>query len=178
MWALAARSWIRLLTSLTAFDYAVLGVVGLSVVVSLFRGAVREVMALGSWVGAFLISLHFAPSLSHVLPASVGHPWVRLCVAFVGLIVVSLMLFALLTLALGRLVRGAGLGPWDRAAGVLFGVVRALVILVGLILVAGLTSLPREPAWRNAVFSPPLVGLAKSARAFLPAALAERIHFE
>src|ERR1700674_2933805 len=158
---------------MTVFDYTVVCVVGLSVVVSLFRGAVREVMALGSWVGAFLISLHFAPSLSTLLPASLAHPWVRLCVAFVGLMVVSLILFALLTLALARLVRGAGLGPWDRAAGVLFGLVRALVILVGLILVAGLTPLPREPAWRHAVFSPALVGLAKSARAFLPAALAE-----
>jgi membrane protein required for colicin V production len=163
---------------MTVFDYAVLSVVGLSVVVSLFRGAVREVMALGSWVGAFLISLHLAPSLSTVLPASVGHHWLRLCVAFVGLMVVSLMLFALLTLALARLVRGAGLGPWDRAVGVLFGLVRALVILVGLMLVAGLTPLPREPAWRHALFSPALVGLAKSARAFLPAALAERIRFE
>jgi membrane protein required for colicin V production len=153
-------------------------VVGLSVVLSLFRGAVREVMALGSWVGAFLISLHFAPSLATVLPASAGHHWVRLGVAFVGLMLVSLMLFALLTLALARVVRGMGLGPWDRAAGVLFGLVRALVILVGLVLVAGLTPLPREPAWRNALFSPALVGLAKSARAFLPSALAERIRFE
>jgi membrane protein required for colicin V production len=62
--------------------------------------------------------------------------------------------------------------------GVLFGLVRGLVILVGLVLVAGMTPLPREPAWRNALFSPTLVALAKSARAFLPAPLAERIHFE
>jgi membrane protein required for colicin V production len=163
---------------MTVFDYAVLGVVALSVVVSLFRGAVREVMALVSWVGAVLISLHFAPSLSALLPAAVGHPWLRLCVAFAGLLLLSLILFALVTLALARLVRGSGLGPWDRAVGVLFGLARALVILVGLVLAAGLTPLPRESAWRNAMFSPALVGLAKSARAFLPAVLAERIRFE
>jgi membrane protein required for colicin V production len=108
----------------------------------------------------------------------VGHPWLRLCVAFVGLLLLSLMLFALIAFALARLVRGAGLGPWDRGVGVLFGLARALVILVGLVLLAGLTPLPREPAWRHALFSPALVGLAKNARAFLPAALAERIRFE
>jgi membrane protein required for colicin V production len=99
-------------------------------------------------------------------------------VAFVGLLLLSLMLFALVTLALARLVRGSGLGPWDRVVGVLFGLARALVILVGLVLAAGLTPLPREAAWRNAMFSPTLVGLAKNARAFLPAVLAERIRFE
>ena len=54
---------------MTVFDYAVLGIVGLSVLVSLFRGAVREIMALVSWIGAFLIALHFAPMLSVLLPA-------------------------------------------------------------------------------------------------------------
>ena len=163
---------------MTVFDYAVLAIVGLSVIVSLFRGALREVMALASWIGAFLIALHFAPMLSVLLPASVGHPWLRLCLAFGVLMLVSLIVFALITMALARVVRDAGLGSWDRAMGAVFGLVRGLVILVGLVLVAGMTPLPREPAWRNAVFSPTLVALAKSARAFLPATLAERIHFE
>ena len=163
---------------MTVFDYAVLGVVGISVLVSLFRGALREIMALVSWIGAFLIALHFAPMFSALLPASLGHPWLRLCLAFGALMLVSLIVCALITVALARVVRDAGLGPWDRAMGVLFGLIRGLVISVGLVLVAGMTPLPREPAWRNAVFSPTLVALAKSARAFLPAALADRIHFE
>jgi membrane protein required for colicin V production len=167
-----------LLQAMTAFDYAVLAIVGLSVLVSLFRGAVREVMSLVSWVGAVWIALHFAPKVSALLPASLGHPWLRLFGVFIGLMVVSLLLFALIGLALARFVRGSGLGPWDRAVGVLFGLVRALVILVALVLAAGLTPLPREAAWRNAMFSPPLVALAKNARAFLPASLAERIRFD
>jgi membrane protein required for colicin V production len=163
---------------MTVFDYAVLGIVGLSVLVSLFRGAVREIMALVSWIGGFLIALRFAPMLSALLPASVGHPWLRLCLAFGALMLASLIVFALITVALTRVVRDAKLGAWDRVAGVLFGLVRGLVILVVLVLMAGMTPLPREAAWRNALFSPTLVALAKSARAFLPAALAERIHFE
>jgi membrane protein required for colicin V production len=52
------------------------------------------------------------------------------------------------------------------------------VILLALVLAAGLTPLPHDPAWRNALVTPPLVALAKKARAFLPEALAERIRFE
>ena len=163
---------------MTAFDYAVLAVVGLSMLVSLFRGAVREVMSLASWVGAVWIALHFSPKVAPLLPVSLGHPWLRLFGAFIALMVVSLLFFALVSLALARLVRGLGLGPWDRGVGILFGLVRALVLLVALVLAAGLTPLPREAAWRNALFSPPLVALAKNARAFLPASLAQRIRFD
>ena len=163
---------------MTAVDYAVVGIVALSVLVSLFRGAVREVMALASWIGAFLIAHTFATMFSHLLPASLSHPWLRLAVAFAGLMLVSLVLFALATVALTRVVRRSKLVPWDRALGVLFGLGRALVILVALVLAAGLTPLPHDTAWRKSLFSPPLVLLAKKARAYLPEALAEKIRYE
>jgi membrane protein required for colicin V production len=60
----------------------------------------------------------------------------------------------------------------------LFGLGRALVIVVVLVLVAGMTPLPRQPAWRHALSSPPLVTLAKHVKPWLPEALSERIHFE
>jgi membrane protein required for colicin V production len=163
---------------MTAFDYSVIVVVALSVLISLFRGAVREIMALVSWIGSFLIALHLAPTLSIFLPATVKHPWGRLAVAFIVLMLVSLIVFAFLTMAMDRIVRGLKIGSWDRAFGMLFGLARALVVLVGMVLLAGMTDLPKEPAWRDAVFSEPLVGLAKNVRAFLPARVAERIRFE
>jgi len=163
---------------MTAVDYAALGVVALSVLVSLFRGAVREVMALASWVGAFLIARYFAPIFSYLLPAALSHPWLRLGVAFAALMLISLVLFALLTLALTRAVRRTKLVPWDRTLGVLFGLARALVILVALVLAAGLTPLPHDPAWRHSLFIPPLVLLAKKARTYLPEALADKIRFD
>jgi membrane protein required for colicin V production len=162
---------------MTAFDYIVLAIAGLSVLVSLFRGALREIMSIASWIGAFLIAVHFAPIFADLLPKSVSHGWLRLFLAFAALMIVSLLVFALVTLALSRLLQGSGLAPWDRALGVLFGLVRAVVILVALMLVAGLTPLPREPAWRNALLRPPLEGLARNAIAFLPKAVADRIHF-
>jgi membrane protein required for colicin V production len=116
--------------------------------------------------------------LSELLPAAVKHSWLRLFIAFVVLMIGSLVLFALLTLAVSQLVRRTGLAPWDRALGVLFGLARALVILIALVLIAELTPLPREPAWRNAVFRPPLEAMAKNVRAFLPAGMADKIHFQ
>lgn len=163
---------------MTAFDYTVLAITGVSVLVSLFRGAVRELLSIASWIFAFLIALHLAPILANWLPGSLSNSWVRLFIAFALLFIVALLLFALLTYAISRLIRSSGLSPLDRALGVVFGLVRALVILVALMLAAGLTPLPHDPAWRNGVLRPPLEAVAKNARGFLPRALAERIRFE
>ena len=163
---------------MTGVDYAALCIVALSALLSLFRGAVREVMALASWIGAFLTARTFAPMFSTLVPAALTLPWLRLAIAFASLMLISLVVFALLTVALARIVRRAKLVPWDRALGVVFGMARALVVLVLLVLVAGLTPLPHDPAWRNALVVPPLVAFAKKVRAYLPAVLAERIRFE
>ena len=163
---------------LTPIDYTVLAVVGVSVVVSLFRGAVREVMSILSWIGAFMIALHYASQVAALLPLGSSPNWLRLFVAFVGIMIVSLLLFALLSMAIAHLIRGAGLAPWDRALGVLFGLARALIILIALVLIAELTPLPREPAWRNAVFRPPLEAMAKNVRGLLPSRVADRMHFQ
>ena len=74
---------------MTAFDYAVLGIVGLSVIVSIWRGVVREVLALLSWVIAFVIAQGYAHSVAAWLPSGLAS-W-RDAVVFVVLILVLLV---------------------------------------------------------------------------------------
>ena len=163
---------------MTAFDYVVLTVIGLSVLVSIFRGAVREIMALASWVVSGFVAIELSPRVSGVLPSAISNPTIRIAVAFVVLLLIGLLLFALVGLAVSNLVKKAGLSSMDRTLGVFFGLLRGIVVLVLLVLVAGLTPLPHDPAWRNATFSPPLEALAIFARGFLPEAFAVRIRYE
>jgi len=163
---------------MTIFDYAVLVVIGVSVLISVMRGALREVMAIGSWIGSACLAAYFAPAVATLLPAQLSNPGLRLAAAFAAILLLGLLLFALLTLGLSRLLRKSGLTGTDRVLGALFGLARALVILVCLTLAAGLTRLPREPAWRNAVLSPPLEALALAVRERLPRALAARIGYD
>lgn len=163
---------------MTGFDYIVLIVLGLSVLVSVVRGAVREVMSLASWIVSAFVATRFAPAVSALLPTAVTSPTVRVAAAFIVVLVICLMLFALVSLLLTKLVVKSGLNGTDRTLGALFGLLRGVVILVLLVLLAGLTPLPREPAWRNAMFSQPLEALATYARAYLPQRFTEHIRFD
>lgn len=163
---------------MTGFDYIVLVVMALSVLVSVVRGALREFVALASWVVSGFVAVRFAPSVSGLFPSVVTSPEIRVAAAFIVVLVICLLLFAVVSLVLTKLIAKSGLNGTDRTLGALFGLVRGVLILVLLVMLGGLTPLPREPAWRNAMFSPPLEALALYARGYLPQRFTEHIRFD
>ena len=162
---------------MTAFDYAVLAVVGLSVLLSVIRGLVREVLALLAWVVAFVVASLFGGKLAALLPAGIPSEELRLLAAFIGIFFVVLLMMGLLAVVISRLVKSAGLSVEDRILGGMFGLARGLVIVMVLVLLAGLTALPKKPEWRRATFSPPLEALAMVIRHWMPADVANRINY-
>lgn len=162
---------------MTGFDYAVLAVFGVSIVLGVLRGFVREVLSLASWAVAFVAAYAFAPIAAPLLPAAIASEPLRLLAAFLSLFFVTLLTMSLGTLALAQLVRTLGLGFVDRTLGLAFGIARAALIVVGAVLVSGLTELPRQPVWRDALLSPPLEALAVRLRPLLPEALRQNIRY-
>ncbi len=163
---------------MTLFDIVVLVVVGLSVLLSVIRGLVREVLALSAWVVAFLAANLLAGEVAPWLPDAVpGEEW-RLLAGFVCVFVVVLVAMSVLAILVSKLVKSAGLGPEDRLLGGVFGLARGVLVVMIVVLLAGLTSLPRQAVWRNAVLSDPLVSLAGQVRPWLPADLAQRIKYD
>ncbi len=163
---------------MTVFDYAALLIVGFSVLLSVMRGAVREVLALLSWVVAFWVANIYTVQLAPLLPNGIPDESLRLLAAFVILFLVALLLMSLLTIAMSELVKTIGLGLLDRGLGALFGLARGGLIVMVLVLLAGLTSVPRQRYWRNAMFSAPLEALAMNLKPWLPEGLSRRINYD
>ena len=123
---------------MTIFDFVVLLILFLSIVISVMRGLVREVLSLASWVGAFLVAKYGAPVVAGWLPGLISHPNARLALGFVLVMVASVLLFSLLSLQFAKLVKITGLSGTDRALGAFFGLARG--VLVAVLLVSHLTS--------------------------------------
>ena len=62
---------------MTLFDYLVLGIVGASVLLGLWRGVVSELLALAAWVLAFFAARMFGTTVAAWLSHSVADPLVR-----------------------------------------------------------------------------------------------------
>lgn len=162
---------------MTVFDYAVLIIVGLSVLLSVIRGAVREVLALAGWIVAFVIANLYSGTVAVWLPAGISSEALRVLVAFLILFLTTLLAMGLLAMAASRLVKSAGLGIEDRVLGAVVGFARGVLIVMVIVLLAGLTTLPRHPEWRNAMLSAPLEEFAGFIKAWLPNDLSQRITF-
>jgi membrane protein required for colicin V production len=163
---------------MTLVDYIVLAIVGLSVLISVWRGAVREVLALAAWILAFLAGQAYAPLAAVYMPAAIEHAPMRLLAGFVCIFLLVLVLTTLLAVAISRVLRSAGLGPLDRGLGAIFGCARGMLVVIILVLLCGLTTYPRTPSWRDAMLSPALEAAAASVKPFLPYELARRIDFD
>ena len=163
---------------MTLFDLVVLVIVGLSVLLSVIRGLVREVLALGAWVVAFLAANLLAGEVAPWLPDAIPSEEFRLLAGFMGVFVTVLIAMSVLAIMVSKLVKSAGLGLEDRLLGSVFGLARGLLVVMVVVLMAGLTSLPRQAVWRNAVLSDPLETIAGQAKLWLPVELAQRITYD
>jgi membrane protein required for colicin V production len=115
-----------------------------------------------------------APWLADAIPSEP----LRLLAGFVAVFLVVLAAMSVLAMLASKLVKSAGLGLEDRLLGGVFGLARGMLVVMILVLLAGLTSLPRQPVWRNAMLSDPLVAVAGSLKSWLPADLAQRITYD
>lgn len=163
---------------MTWLDYAVIGVFAASLVLGVWRGLVREVISVLGWVIAFLAANLLAGPLGPAMPQMIPSPELRVAAAYLAVFVSSLVVTSLVGLLLSKIVKAVGLGGVDRLLGALFGAARGLLIVLAVALLAGLTSAPRQPFWRDSVSGPLLVQAAQALKPLLPQTFTERLRYD
>lgn len=158
-------------------DVAIIVVIALSAIVGFFRGFLREALGLATWIGAFYIAFLFSDVGAVMLRQWMSVQSERLAVAFCVIFIAVLVLGAIVNYVLGRLVSGTAFAGTDRMLGIVFGVVRGVAVLVLLVLLAGVTSIPRDHWWRQSIFIGHLEAGALWARRYLPPDLAGAITY-
>lgn len=163
---------------MTIFDYVVLGIIFISVLLSIIRGFVRESLSLAGWIVAFVVAGSFTGDFEPMLPAEISGETLRLLAAFFTLFLSVLIVAVLITKLLSVLIKSVGLGFIDRFLGAAFGFLRGLLIVTVLVLIAGLTALPQQSFWQQALLRQPLENIALQAMLWLPKDISSRINFE
>lgn len=149
-------------------DIAILAVVGVSIAFSLFRGFIREVFSLLVWAVAVVAALQVAGPFADVLEPWLELQSVRIIFAFVSVFVVVLVIGALFSHALGRIIKNSDLSPTDRIFGGVFGFVRGLVIVLALVMIGRFTPFPDDPWWQESRLLPEFEHLAELAMVYMP----------
>ncbi len=166
-----------LLETLIWVDYIIIGIIAISALISLFRGFVREALSLAAWIFSFWVSWSFFRELALHFEPWISVPSVRLGVAFLLLLIATLMIGALVNYLVGQLVEKTGLTGTDRVIGIFFGIARGSLLVGIAVLLAGLTVIPADPWWHESVLISYFQDLAIWLRDLLPPDIADKFKY-
>lgn len=160
---------------MTEFDFAILTILLVSLLLGLWRGLVYEVLSLAGWPIAFVVSRLLGGSIAPLLP--VQQEVTRLAASYAVVFVVALIVWGVLVWLLARLVKAIGLGWLDSLMGGVFGALRGGLVILALVWLAGLTPIPEQPFWHTAKTSRMVEDVALLTKSWLPDNIAQRIHY-
>lgn len=157
---------------MTSFDYIVLAILGVSALLGLVRGLVKEVLSLIAYVVAFMAGIWWGPTVSMWLTAYIDNSLLRTALAYGAVFIIVLLLVGLVNITLGTLIKKTGLTPADHGLGALFGLLRGTLVVLVLVVLAGYTELPKEPWWQDAKLSRATIQGIQQIKLLLPPSLA------
>lgn len=155
-------------------DIIVIAVILLSGLFAFARGFVKEALAVAAWVGAAFAALYGLPYAAPFAERFLPRGPVADAAAVLALFLVSLVALSFATSAVAGRVKESSLSAVDRTLGLVFGLVRGLV-LVCLFYIALAWALPAgkqpQPSWiAEAKTLPLLASGAERLRALVPVA--------
>jgi membrane protein required for colicin V production len=156
-------------------DWALLAVLLISVVVGLWRGLAFEVLSLVGWVVAFVAAQALAPTVAAYVPVGAPGSALNHGVAFLGVFVLALVLWALASRLVRLLIHATPLQPVDRMLGGAFGLARGAVLLLAVATVVMLTPAQRSLAWQHSQGAAWLGVMLQGLKPVLPEVIARQL---
>ena len=136
-------------------DYPIVAILIVSVLVGFARGFIREAIALAAWVIGVWVAWKFPQLLFPYLGGALAEYPAKLWAARTLIVVTALLLGALVGAVVSWTVRSAVvLATVDRIVGVLFGVVRGVLIVGVLVVVGQALRLDGEGWWKRSKLLP------------------------
>jgi membrane protein required for colicin V production len=130
-----------------AVDWAIIVVLGLSILLSLWRGFVREAVSLAGWVAAFFIANMFVVAMTTALAQWIVNVSGRYVAAYAILFVGTLLMAGLLGKLGTQVVHVTGLTLLDRLLGTVFGFARGIIVVLVLVYLLRQLAPPQNLKW-------------------------------
>ncbi len=163
---------------MNSFDYVMIVVLFAFIVTGALRGFVLELLSLVLWPVAAFAAWLFADQGAALFKSLISDPQLRLVASFVALFLVIFIIGTIIVYFIHRALplRGMLRKP-NLMLGAIVGLARGAIIIVIVFLVAGITSLPQRPWWRESLLAPYFQKVAVAASAYLPRDIARHIRY-
>ncbi len=128
-------------------DWLIIGLIGVSTLISLKRGFLKEALSLLIWVLAFVVARTFSQNMASLLIEYIDAYSIRMAVAFAILFAMTLVIGALVNYLVATLVKATGLTGTDRVLGMVFGMARGALLVVVIVALVRHTPVSGDAWW-------------------------------
>lgn len=150
-------------------DYLILAVIGISVLVGLWRGVISEVLGIVGWVAGVILAIAYAGELAGRIPFESLGELTRVIIAAVVILVVCLLVVGIAGRLIRLLMEAAKLTFEDRLLGGAFGALRGVVIVCAVIFFFGLSnSIATSQTWKSSTLIQPMESVIDWSMPYMP----------
>lgn len=156
--------------SINIIDLAIIAFLGISILIGVLRGATREVLGIAGWVGALAIVFYGLPLFRPFGQQYIHNPMIADLVTAGVLFIISLVVFIIISRTISTRVKSSLLGGLDRSLGLVFGLLRGILLLCIVYLGMGFFYPPGQmpEAVKDARFTPWFSQGAEELKRFIP----------
>lgn len=174
-----SKSWgsVALFNDMIWIDYAIIGLMSIHLLVGLARGGNKEMRSLLSWLLAVGIAWNYALEFSEFLRTAVVHPSARIAASFIIMLMITRIFTGLIFFLMSAGTQRDEVTWLGHGAGMMVGLIRGLLIVAVIVLLSGLTTLPKDSWWLESRLIPPFQSVAVWSRDHIPSGIGEYFHF-
>jgi len=162
----------------TYVDWIVFAILVLSAGLAWMRGFMRELLSVGGWVIAGVVTFAGVPAARPISNKHIPDPLFADIAAGIIIFIVTLIVCSIIGHFLSKRVQGSLLGPVDRSLGLVFGLVRGALVVsaIALVLLDYVWPAPTvpPPEIANAMSLPMATRGANLLRALIPESLLDK----
>lgn len=156
-------------------DYLILAVLLISLFLGFFRGFLGEAISLISWLGGLWLAWHYAYLIEPHLGGLIAEPplntWAARTIMLVAVLVAGWLIGGVVT----YFAHQSGISLMlDRLLGMLFGVIRGMVLVSIMVMLGVQVQLERTEWWQESRFMPLAVEVSGWVKGFADSAVSER----
>ncbi len=159
---------IDFLVNLNVADFIIIGLILLSVIISLSRGFIREAMSLTTWLIAAYFAFTLSSNLGEKLSGVIHSSSIRMIVSFLAIFLAIVIVGAILSFFIGKLISISGLGIIDKLLGVLFGAARGVLLVALVLLMIQGSALVDRDWWKSSQIIPQFKPITTAMEDFFP----------
>lgn len=177
------------MSAMSNIDIVILSIIGLSLMVGLYRGFVKEILSISmlllSLVAAFYIGKYVVSLLPdsatvsdlNVFGVTFATADIIFFLTFTTVLVLGVVLNIFLSAVITKIISASSLNILNRLLGGTFGLLRGSLFVLFAVLLAHATTLPSASWWKQSQVLPAFAGGAEYLSAFFPNEYAGYFHF-